>query len=76
MQVDYDYTLLKALMREKNLTQLEISEALKISESTFSLKINSKSEFKHSEIEKIAELLDIAPERIGKFFFTHLVQKN
>lgn len=73
MQVEYDYTLLKALMREKNLTQLEISEALKISESTFSLKINSKSEFKQSEIEKIVELLDIPPEKIGEYFFTHAV---
>lgn len=50
---------LKGLMKEKNLRQEDVAKMLKISKTAFNYKLNNKSEFLSSEIEKLCEKLDI-----------------
>ena len=68
-----DYSYLKAKTIERGFRQFEISEAIGLNPTTYSLKLNNKAEFKQSEIEKICEVLKIPPEEIRKYFFTQKV---
>ena len=49
---------------------------MKLSETTIYSKLNSKIEFKQSEIIDACKLLDIPEDELRKYFFTQLVKKN
>lgn len=68
-----DYIKLKTRMTEKQISQQDLSKVCNMTETTFSLKINSKGVFKQSEIQAIVELLEIPKNEIGAYFFTLIV---
>ena len=52
LQVDFNYSKLKGLIRERELTQENVAEEIGISSATFNLKINGKAFFTQDEIFK------------------------
>ena len=60
---------LKAKMVINNDIGLTLAEALGITESTLSSKLNEKTEFTRSEIAKIKERYNLSAEDIDKIFF-------
>lgn len=60
---------LKGKMVEKGLTAQKMASLLDISEDAMYMKLNCKSEFKRSEMEKICLLLGIPIESISEYFF-------
>ena len=68
--VKYDYSKLLGRMREYHYTQETLAKAIGINESTLNSKLNNKSYFRPTEIDRICELLDISNVEIGAFFYT------
>lgn len=60
---------LKAAIAESGLNQEQIAEMLGVSLCTLNYKLNGTSEFKASEIKKLAELLKMENETMVKIFF-------
>ena len=73
--MSYSYQKLLGRIVEVYGTQSEFAKAMDVSERSISLKLNSKLNFKQSEITKACELLNIKPSEISEFFFTAKVQK-
>lgn len=71
----FDYSKLNGRIVEKYGTQLRFSEALGLSESLLSKKLNGNVSFKQNEIQRACELLDIDPNDIPLYFFTLKVQR-
>lgn len=68
-----DYSKLNGRMAELGITQKCMAGAALMTETTMSLKLNGKGFFKQSEIQAMVNLLQIAPEEIGSYFFTPIV---
>ena len=51
------------------MNQEQIAKMLGVSLCTFNYKLNGVSEFKVSEIKKLAELLDLDADKVMKIFF-------
>lgn len=66
----YDYSKLLGKMREKNLTQAELSKKIGISESTLNFSLKNKRPFKQDEMLKICKILELDLENIECYFFT------
>lgn len=66
----FNYNKLLGLMKEKQITQLELAEKLGITTPTLSLKLNNKARFKQGEIVTICDFLGIDAGSIGSYFFT------
>ncbi|WBW95282.1 helix-turn-helix transcriptional regulator [Oceanirhabdus sp. W0125-5] len=66
------YCNLKGLIRGANLTQKNIAEILEISESSFNLKINGKSDFTVEEARKISKIFN---KSIDNIFFNDEISK-
>lgn len=64
---------LKGRIIEMGYTITGFSDAAKISRPCFRNKINGRSEFKASEIERICNLLEIPHTEIGDYFFAPTV---
>lgn len=60
---------LKAAIAESGMNQEQIAKMLGVSLCTFNYKLNGVSEFKVSEIKKLAELLKMENETMVKIFF-------
>ena len=58
------YSKLKGLLVEKNITQQELAQILKISVSTLNFKINGKSDFSVTEAKKVSNFLGKTIEEI------------
>jgi len=58
------YNKLKGLMKEKDITQEELSKMLKISLSTLNFKINGKSDFTIAEAKEISGIFKRGIEEI------------
>ena len=65
-----DYSKLRGKIREVFGTQDAFAKAMEMDCSTLSLKLNNKSEWTHSEIEKACTLLGISIEEVHIYFFT------
>ena len=58
------YSKLKGLLVEKNVTQQELAQILKISVSTLNFKINGKSDFSVREAKMVSKFLGKTIEEI------------
>ena len=70
----YDYRKLNGRIVEICGTQAVFAEKMGLSERTISLKLNNKSAWKQSEIQKAVEILGIPDDEIQLYFFTKIVQ--
>ena len=66
-KLEFDYSKLKGLIREKGETQESIAEKLSMSKSSFNQKINDKQRFTQTDICKLVDILDIVDLK-GYFF--------
>ena len=64
-----DYYELRQRIRGKYARIGDFAKALGIASGTLSLKLMGKSEWSRAEIEKTAELLDLTPDEIMRYFF-------
>jgi len=69
LQYNYNYNKLRGRIVEKYKTQTNFSAALGMSEVSVSNRLVGKNEFYQSDIERWAELLDIAPSDYAAYFF-------
>ena len=65
----YNYSKLLGRLKEKNLTQAELANAIGKNEGTLNAKLNNKFGFTTKEIDGICEVLEIPNDEIGKYFF-------
>lgn len=72
--MSYDFSKLSGKIVEKYGTQYNFAIALGVSERTLSLKLNSKVDWKSSEIMKVKDLLGIADNDIPVYFFREKVK--
>lgn len=71
----FNYSKLRGKIREMGITQKQIAEKIGTGESTISAKLNNKCYFYQPEIAKICDILNIADEEVGLYFFTTEVEK-
>lgn len=71
----FNYRKLKGRIREIFNTQSAFAEAMGISTTSLSAKLNNKIEFSQKEIDKASDLLKIKKEEIPIYFFTPEVQE-
>ena len=69
----WDYSKLKGKTVECNYRQEDVGNAIGLAQTTYSLKINNKAEFKQSEIEGICLFLGIPFREIPEYFFKEVV---
>lgn len=72
---EMDYSKLIGRAAEFGYTQKAIAEKIGVSESHFCQKLNGNYSFKQKEIRDICEVLEIASDEIGIYFFTPKVEK-
>ena len=58
------YSKLKGILVEKNITQQELAQILKISVSALNFKINGKSDFSVTEAKRVSNILGKTIEEI------------
>ena len=73
---EMDYSKLIGRTAEFGYTQKALAEKIGLSESHFCQKINGHYSFKQNEIRSICEVLEIASDEIGLYFFTPKVKKT
>lgn len=71
----FNYRKLKGRIREIFNTQSAFAEAMGMSTTSLSAKLNNKIEFSQKEIDKASDLLKIKKEEIPIYFFTPEVQE-
>lgn len=71
----FNYSKLRGKIREIFKTQSAFAEAMGMSTTSLSVKLNNNVEFSQKEIEKAVELLKIDKEEIPAYFFTIEVQE-
>jgi len=71
----FNYNKLKGRIREIFNTQSAFAEAMGMSTTSLSAKLNNKIEFSQKEIDKASDLLKIKKEEIPIYFFTPEVQE-
>jgi len=74
-EVKFDYSKLKGRIREIFDTQSAFAEAMGMSTTSLSAKLNNKIEFSQKEMDKASNLLKIKKEEIPVYFFTPKVQE-
>lgn len=67
----YNYSKLLGRIKELGMTQDRLSREIRMNPATLSLKLNNKNKFRQDEIRKICSTLEIRPDEIGQYFFTH-----
>lgn len=60
---------LLGLMRERNITQKDLADTIKMSERALNAKLNGKADFKAREIALICVSCGIDQSEIGNYFF-------
>jgi len=66
----FNYNKLRGMFRETFKTQAEFAEALGMSATSLSEKLNNKVQFTQKEIVNSVDLLTIEKEEIPAYFFT------
>lgn len=71
----FDYSKLRGKIREIFKTQSAFAEAMGMSSTSLSAKLNNNVEFSQKEIDRAVDLLKIEKEDIPAYFFTLEVQE-
>ena len=74
--MDFDYSKLRGKIREIFKTQSAFAEAMGMSTTSLSVKLNNNVEFSQKEIDRAVDLLKIEKEDIPAYFFTLEVQET
>ncbi len=74
--MEFDYSKLKGRIKEVCNTQEVFADAVSISTTSISAKLNNKVEWSQKEIEKATVVLGILEEEIPKYFFVKKVQQT
>lgn len=72
----YDYSKLRGRIKEKCGTQSVFANMIGLSVVSISNKLNNNVEWGQEEIENALEALEILPDEIHSYFFTHGVEKT
>ncbi len=72
----YDFSKLIGLIIEKCNTKRNFAKKMGISETSIYMKLQSKLEFKPTEIDKACSILGIDKINIPEYFFKEKVQKT
>lgn len=64
-----NYSQFNAQIAQKGISKRDIAANLGMSEQALYNKLNGQTEFKNSEIKKIAELLNLSMEAVNIIFF-------
>lgn len=67
--MEFDYSKLKGLIKEKFGTQAAFAEALGVSNTTMSQRLNGVNEFTQSEIARACDILEIPAWYAYRYFF-------
>jgi len=70
----FNFSKLRGRTVELGLRNKDVAEAINMSETTYSYKLNCRSEFTSSEISAICDFLNIPVDDIPLYFFTTEVQ--
>lgn len=65
----FNYSKLRGKIRECNLTQEQLADAIDINKSTLSAKLNGQFAFTTTEMLSIGAALNIPKNEIGAYFF-------
>lgn len=65
---------LKATIVERGMLQEQVAMQLGMTSATFNYKVNNKTEFRASEIKKLAEVLHLTMEEVFAIFFAEEVE--
>lgn len=76
MKNKYDYSKIRARTAELGTTDKAVAAAAKMTPSTYSLKMQGKSEFTQEQIRDICDYLRVSYADIPQYFFTLEVQNN
>ena len=74
--MQFDFSKLLGKMKECGYTQEMLAAEIGMAKATMNLKLNNKAYFTLPEMAKIQNVLSIAIEEVGVYFFTPKVQKN
>lgn len=69
--MNYNYSKLKGLIKEKYGTQENFARAIGKTQPTTSLKINGKASWNQGEIVKAIEVLGLSKDDIVEYFFNY-----
>ena len=69
----FNFSKLLGRIKECGFTQKSLAEAVGISSSTLSAKLNNKNVFTATEIADICRLLDVSKHEVGEYFFAEMV---
>lgn len=67
----FDYSRLSGRIVEKCGNQANFAALMGLSERSVSLKLNNKTPWKQTEMQKAAEVLNFSPQEISKYFFCY-----
>lgn len=72
--MEFDYSKLRGKIRETYGTEMAFAEAMQMSRTTISMKLNGKYEWKTPQIVTACKLLEIPLERSAEYFFVEKVK--
>ncbi len=72
--MSFDYNKLRGRIKEKYKTQENFANAMGISMTTLSFKLNNKVSWSQQEINLACQLLDIEDHEVTAYFFRQKVQ--
>lgn len=73
--MSFEYSKLRGKIKEVFNTQEAFAEAMEMSTTSISAKLNNKVEWSQKEIDKASEVLMIPKDEIPMYFFTPKVQQ-
>lgn len=74
--MEFDYSKLLGRIREYGYTQKTLAAAIEMSVSQLNQCLKNKSNFKHSKILAICNVLDISIDEIGLYFYALKTRKT
>lgn len=74
--MEFDYSKLLGRIREYGYTQKTLAAAIVMSVSQLNQCLKNKSNFKHSKILAICNVLDISIDEIGLYFYALKTRKT
>jgi len=72
--MEFDYSKLRGKIRETYGTEMAFAEAMQMSRTTISMKLNGKYEWKTPQIVRACKLLEIPLEQSAQYFFAEKVK--